>query len=86
MSRKLKFRNKEQLERRQDLAITFSTDAGKRVLEDFEQSFGGDCYTKGDPYDTAFREGQRNVLLRIKQGISDLQCEIEIEEEQKEVL
>ena len=60
-----------------DYANTFGTDSGKRVLDDLEKSFGGSCYTKGDPHDTAYREGQRDVLMRIKELISYAGLEIE---------
>lgn len=59
----------------------FSGHEGKAVLEDMEASFGGSCYTKGDPYDTAFREGQREVLLRIRYMLSLGGLEVEEEEE-----
>ena len=63
-------------------ANTFGTPDGFRVLEDLELSFGGSCYTKGDPYDTIYREGQRDVLTRIKRMISYSGLEIEEEEEE----
>ena len=59
----------------------FLSDQGQRVLDDLEDSFGGSCYTKGDSHDTAFREGQREVLLRIRQMISLSGCEVEEEED-----
>ena len=59
----------------------FLSDQGQRVLDDLEASFGGSCYTKGDSHDTAFREGQREVLLRIRQMISLSGCEVEEEED-----
>lgn len=58
----------------------FNTDQGKLVMEDLEASFGGSTYTKGDSHDTAFREGQREVLLRIKQMIALSGCEVEDDE------
>lgn len=62
----------------------FNTDQGQRVLDDLEASFDGSCYTKGDSHDTAFREGQREVLLRIRQMISLSGCEVEEDEDAKE--
>ncbi len=59
----------------------FNSDQGQKVLEDLELSFGGSCYTKGDSHDTAFREGQREVLIRIRQMISLSGCEVEEEED-----
>lgn len=60
----------------------FSGPDGEIVIGDLEASFGGSCYTKGDPYDTAFREGQREVVLRIKQMLSLGGLEVEEEEEE----
>jgi len=67
-----------------DYANTFGTDAGLRVLADLEMSFGGSCYTKGDPHDTAYREGQRDVLTRIKELISYSGLEVEEEDQNVE--
>jgi hypothetical protein len=64
-----------------DYGFTFGSDQGKRVLDDLVISFGGSCYSRGDAYHTAFLEGQREVLLRIKQMISYSGCEIEEEVE-----
>lgn len=52
---------------------TFSSDAGQKVIEDMELSFGGDNYLKsnGDPYRMAYYEGQRAVLLRIKSLVEE---------------
>lgn len=65
-----------------DYANTFGTDSGLRVLDDLQKSFGGSCYSKGDPYDTSYKEGQRDVLTRIKELIS--YSGLEVEEEEKE--
>lgn len=57
---------------------TFSTPNGKLVLDDLEN----DCYlnrstisdgSNVDPYQIAFREGQRSVILKIKNLMSDEQ-------------
>ena len=64
-----------------DYANTFSTDSGMRVLDDLKKSFGGSCYTKGDSHDTAYKEGQRDVLTRIKELISYSGLEVEEEDE-----
>jgi hypothetical protein len=69
----------------QAYADTFATKSGQMVLEDLERSFGGSCYTKGDPHDTAFREGSREVLMRIKQLVSYSGLEVEDDEEKEEV-
>ena len=82
MEKKLKLRPHE-IDRINDYANVFSTEAGKRVLDDLEISFGGLCYTKGDSHDTAFKEGQREVLMRIKGFLDYLKYELEIEEEEE---
>ena len=45
----------------------FDTDDGKVVLEHLKVCFGfyQTTYAKGDPYDTAFFEGQRSVVLNV---------------------
>jgi len=68
-----------------DYANTFGTDSGLRVLDDLERSFGGSCYSKGDPHDTAYKEGQRDILVRIKELISYSGLEVEEEEENAEI-
>lgn len=51
--------------RASDFFQCFDTGPGKMVLEHLRQSFGGSCYTKGDPYDTAYKAGQQSVLVEI---------------------
>ena len=63
-----------------DYANTFGTDAGLRVLADLEKSFNQDLYTKGDPYDTLYRIGSRDVVERIKYMLSLSGLEVEEEE------
>ena len=63
-------RQKEILAIEQDYDFVFSTDAGKRVLEDMEKSFFRRIsHTPGDPYTTAFKEGQRDVVKKIHEVI-----------------
>lgn len=57
---------------------TFSSATGKKVLEDLEDSYFINKSTirdtdNVDPYRIAFLEGQRAVVLRIKNLISDKQ-------------
>lgn len=41
----------------------FGTDFGQRVIDDLVQRYYAQpSYKKGDPYHTAFQEGQREVL------------------------
>lgn len=45
----------------------FATDDGKFVLDDLRKAFGDRIsFVRGDAHETAFREGQRDVYLRIK--------------------
>jgi len=76
--------SKIQLERIHDYAATFSTPEGKRVLEDLEAEYGGQCYSKGDIYETLKRTVNRDTLDRIKYMVSLPEKGLEIEPEQKE--
>jgi hypothetical protein len=53
----------------------FNTTDGKKVLEDLEKRFFMESSTfSTDPYETAYREGCRSVILTIKkliQGVKD---------------
>jgi len=58
--------NKDHIELKKDYQHTFDTPEGKRVLADLQSAYYHRLsYTKDDPYETAFREGQRNVIIRI---------------------
>jgi hypothetical protein len=50
-----------------DYRITFSSEAGARVLADLKDTHWiGNCtFTPGSEIETCFREGQRSVVLRI---------------------
>jgi hypothetical protein len=49
----------------------FSTPSGQIVLADLRKSFASRrSFVEGDPYSTAFREGQRDVLLAIEDLLS----------------
>ena len=52
-----------------DYQIIFGTDEGKRVLEDLKKRshFYSTSHVKGDSHESAYMEGQRSVLLFIKQ-------------------
>ena len=48
----------------------FSSGSGVIVLVDLEKSYGKrSSHTPGDPYQTAFKEGERNVYLKILAAI-----------------
>lgn len=76
--------NRIQAERIQDYIATFNTPTGKRVLEDLEAEYGGECFMKGDLYETLHRSSCRDFLDRIKAMVSLEERGFEIEEEQKE--
>ena len=56
-----------QSKRRDDYETTFSTEAGQRVLADLMANFhmGRSSHAAGDSHETAFREGERHVVLHI---------------------
>jgi hypothetical protein len=70
--RKEQFNNAEQ-QKRINYGIIFSTAEGFEVLKDI-MSFchvNSISYSLGDQYETAFREGERNVFLYILSQLSD---------------
>ena len=45
----------------------FKSGPGQVVLDDMQKSwYKRVSHTKGDPYETAFKEGQRSVVVRIQ--------------------
>jgi len=50
---------------KQDYQITFSSKEGERVLADLTSAYYHRGSFKENPYETAYREGQRSVLIRI---------------------
>lgn len=65
-------RAKRSLANVQDYKKTFSTDHGKKVLEDLMMRSGmRSCnFVPGDPQATAFNEGNRQIVLYILQKLS----------------
>ena len=55
------------MRRNRDYRLAFGTEEGARVLEDLLRHChaGEVIHVPGDPYETAFRDGQRRVALRI---------------------
>lgn len=49
---------------------TFTGADGERVLRYFEENYGGLSFANGNPELTNFNEGQRSVLLAIKDFIN----------------
>lgn len=50
-----------------DYQITFGSLHGRRVLTNLMKAHYmlGPCFVKGDSHESALREGERNVILRI---------------------
>ena len=53
--------------RRADYRLVFGSEAGRRVLSDLARfaHMGHPSYVRGDALEPAFREGERNAVLRI---------------------
>jgi len=49
-----------------DYETAFNTKEGERVLADLESAYYHRSSFSKDPYETAFNEGQRAVIVRIK--------------------
>jgi len=64
--------NKKFLDLIADYKIVFSSENGKRVLSDLEKRCHEFVTThqKGDSHETAFLEGQRSVLIFIKNALN----------------
>ena len=51
---------------------TFNTDDGEKVLQDLKSRFGYETTTfSGNPYETAFNEGQRAAVLLIVRMLAE---------------
>lgn len=61
--------NEKQLAKLQDYRRTFESPHGKKVLYDLMRASNmlSVSHVRGDPYETAFREGERNMVIRILQ-------------------
>ena len=53
-----------------DYQTTFNTKEGERVLADLESAYYHRSSFTKDPYETAFNEGNRAVIVRIKNLIT----------------
>ena len=64
--------NKEFEQLKADYKIIFGGDEGQRIFKDLKLRFHESTTThqKGDPYETAFNEGQRSVQNFIKAMIN----------------
>ena len=56
-----------QQRKKEDYQSLFATQEGQRVLADLMANFnmGRSSHVPGAPYETAFREGERHVVLHI---------------------
>lgn len=54
------------LKLRQSYRNIFRGPDGLIVLADLQARLGGKSHTPGDPYETAFKEGRRDVLLFLQ--------------------
>ena len=52
-------------QQKKDYMITFGTKEGERVLADLLSAYYHRSSCSKDPYETAFKEGQRAVIVRI---------------------
>jgi len=49
-----------------DVKELFSTKTGERMLANMKSAYGDRISFTKDPYETAFREGQRSVYLELE--------------------
>ena len=63
--------NKDHKQLKTDYQSAFDTAEGKRVLADLQSAYYHRGYYLKDPYETAYREGQRSVIIRIMNLIKE---------------
>lgn len=64
--------------RLRDYRQTFGTQAGRRVLGDLFRSYlYKQSHVSGDPYQTAFNEGARHVVLKLRAALKMSEEELE---------
>ena len=49
-----------------DIRELFNSKTGERILANMESAYGNRISFTRDPYETAYREGQRSIYLEIK--------------------
>jgi len=49
-----------------DIRELFSSKTGERILANMKVAYGDRISFTKDPYETAYREGQRSIYLEIK--------------------
>lgn len=57
--------HKEHAELVENYKQCFTSPAGAKVLQDLEAAYGHRISFSSDPYATAYKEGQRSMVLRI---------------------
>jgi len=75
---------KEQLVRYMAYRECFESDAGKIVLQDLEDEYGGQCFVPGDPDATLRKAYFRDFLDAIKEVVKRAEGSFEIIEEPEE--
>ena len=51
---------------KQDYKLTFATKEGEAVIADLKSAYyHRGSYSKNDPHETSYREGQRSVIIRM---------------------
>jgi len=51
---------------KQDYKLAFATKEGESVIADLKSAYyHRGSYSKNDPHETSYREGQRSVIIRI---------------------
>jgi hypothetical protein len=63
--------HKEHAELVENYKECFSTKAGEKVLEDLKAAYGNRMSYSPDSHDTAYKEGQRSMYLRIINMITE---------------
>ncbi len=78
----------KQVSRVKSYKIAFGTEHGQIVLRDLMKAHNvlGPCFVKGDPYESALREGERNAVLRIFSflKVDPIRLQMLIEKNEKE--
>lgn len=75
--KKVKLEEPEIVARLRDYRQCFGTQAGRRVLSDLRRSYSRRLSFSKDPYETAFHEGERNVVLKIEAALKMTEAELD---------
>lgn len=83
MTEKQEQEDKESQKRQRAYYDLFTSKLGQTILEDMRVGFCGTSHVAGDPYTTAFNEGQRVVVLKIEAIIKTVEHEIRSQKTQQ---